>query len=483
MTGCYRFTCLFRVTFSGFGGVCYIPRGRSIGGTSSINYMMYVRGNKYDYDNWQAMDVVGWSYDKVLPYFLKSEDAGIDELKGSEFHGGGGPVGVEYPEYSTPLREAYIEAGKELGYRTGDYNGHVQTGIFHPQFTMKNGYRVSSGKAYMEPIRDRKNVHVVRNAFVTKVNFDPEDKTVESVEFEREGNVYEVRADKEVVLAAGVFNSAKILMLSGIGPKEHLETLKIPVVVDSMVGDNLQDQISVPVHFRVEDGAALIRPTFENKEAVELFVRDSKGPLTSVVGFEGLGFFDSKGRTNETLPDVQTVMMSYTPMPGDAPVVIFSSNKLRPKSRGTVRLRSSDPRDPPLIDPKYLSDDSDFNDTVASCLLSLRLAETRALQSFSLRVDTSWTPACSSYKDETDLCECLTENYSHPMYTAGGTAKMAHPREAEKSVVCPLLRVHGVHGLRVVDTSVMPLLTSGDTHAPSILIAEMGADFIKRQWS
>ncbi|KAH8031521.1 hypothetical protein HPB51_018090 [Rhipicephalus microplus] len=297
------------------------PRGKVLGGSSVLNYMLYIRGNRRDYDRWeQELDCEGWGWKSVLPYFIKSEDNRDPGIAHNGYHGRGGYLTVSTPPYVSPLAHAFVEAGETLGYPNIDLNGPTQTGFAIPQSTLRRGARCSTAKAFLEPGRGRPNLHILVRAQVTKVLFD-ENRRARSVLFRYRRLQRAVRARQEIILSAGSIGSAQLLMLSGVGPRLHLESLGIPVISDIPVGENLQDHIGgAGISFMINDSVSVVRKRFNPKTAFDYFIKGqdtsllSAGPLTVPGGVEGIGFIRTKYNAQHTdWPDVEVHFVSSTP--------------------------------------------------------------------------------------------------------------------------------------------------------------------------
>ena len=486
------------------------PRGKILGGSSVLNYMIYVRGNRYDYDRWLNEGNTGWSYNEVLPYFLKSEDNRNPYIAAnSKYHSTGGYLTVEEPPYRTPLATAFIEAGAQLGYSNVDINGIQQTGFMLTQATIREGSRCSTAKAFLRPIRRRGNLHISMHSRVLKVLIDRSSKVATGVKFERKGTIYRVSARKEVILSAGTINSAQILMLSGIGPAEHLQQQGIPVMSDLRVGDNLQDHISMGgMVFQVEQPYTFVDTRFLNLPTINQYIRHKSGPWASLGGCEAIAFVKSKyANQSNDWPDIQFHFVSGTPASDGGTQLRKSTGVrqdiwdqyykdlqwtdtwqvipvlLRPKSTGTIRLSSADPYAKPLIDPKYFNHADDIKVLIEGIKITLALSQTKPFQDLGSRFYDKIFPGCESYLLWTDTYwECFIRHYSSTIYHPVGTCKMG-PADDPAAVVDPQLRVYGIHQLRVIDGSIMPHLVSGNTNAPIIMIAEKAADIVKRAWS
>lgn len=424
------------------------PRGKVLGGSSSINFMLYVRGNPHDYDRWQELGNPGWSYQDVLPYFKKSEN---QQRGACEYHGVDGELSVTDLISPALISQRFVEASVAMGYHNNpDFNGMHQEGAGLYQMTIKDGKRHSTAAAFLVPILDRPNLTTTTAALVTRLLF--EGTRAVGVEYMHEGTLHQVRVNREVILSAGAFDSPKLLMLSGIGNQEYLESLGISVVVDLPgVGQNLQDHPLIPV--------------------VHLATQDLHPAITSSIVEAGL-FLHSEGNL-DAAPDLQLifspVVLTFPPSSDSGFTGLVCL--IHPESIGSVFLRSPDPKDPPMIRMNYLQSESDVQKVIAGIKLLRKLFQTSAFDEFrgeevAPGADVESDEALEAYIRET----CGT--VFHPV----GTCKMGTDRMA---VVDPELRVYGVEGLRVVDASIMPTITTGNTNAPTIAIGEKAADLIK----
>jgi choline dehydrogenase-like flavoprotein len=446
------------------------PRGRGLGGSSAINAMVYVRGCKWDYDNWAALGATGWGYDDVLPYFKRAEN---NERGGDAFHGVGGPLNVADQKYPHAGSLDWIEAAASLQLpRNADFNGVKLEGVGLYQATQKGGERWSTSRAYIEPAVAAGRLHVETGALVEKIEIEGGRATGVTI---RQGwSRRTIRARAAVILSGGAFGTPQILQLSGIGPAAHLQSLGIPVVVDrAAVGSDLQDHIDYVAGY--ETGGALfhsmsIAGQWRGFKAMLEWRKSRSGWLTSPLAEAG-GF--AKTRPDVAIPDVQfhfvpAVLEDH----GRTKVRVagFSCHVcvLRPESRGTVRLASPRAKVAPLIDPNFLSADADVATLLAGVKLMQRICESAPLTRHGGR---SRYPA-----DDDATLEQLIRNRADTVYHPVGTARMG----ADDVAVCdPQLRVRGVDGLYIADASVMPRVVSGNTNAPSIMIGERCADFVK----
>ena len=450
------------------------PRGKVIGGSSSINGLIYIRGQQEDYDHWRQLGNTGWGYDDVLPFFRRSEN---QESHHDEYHGNDGPLFVSDARDRHPLARAFLSAAAEAGYPSNeDFNGRRQEGFGYYQWTIRSGLRSSAARAYLKPLGKSQNLKIHLYAHVKRINF--ESRRATSVTYMHGDTQVTATANREIILCGGAFNSPQILQLSGLGPAQRLRDLGLDVLVDHPnVGENLQDHFSGSLIFRVPDAYSRNDlPSNWSKKIIQglKFLIARRGHLASAVSHVG-GFL----RTGPDVasPDIQLLLMHFTSdRPGAAlhgfPGSSIVTTLLRPESRGTVHIKSADPMASPEIRPNYLSAQKD-RDTL---LAGLRAARTIAAQpSLEPFLHFEYLPGSDQNSDE-ELLEFLNE-YGRSSYHPVGTCRMGIDDQA---VVDPGLRVHGVENLRVIDASVMPALVSGNTNAPTIMIAEKGAEMILR---
>ncbi|KAF7281593.1 hypothetical protein GWI33_004514 [Rhynchophorus ferrugineus] len=470
---------------------CYWPRGKVMGGTSVMNGMMYIRGARKDYDDWAAMGNDGWSYNEVLPYFLKSEDNKQVEKMDRGYHAEGGLLQVSQFPYHPPLSRAILKAAEELGQPIRDLNGIYHTGFQIAQTTNRNGSRLSTARAFIRPFKNRRNLDIMMNSTVTKVLINTTTKQAYGVEVLNHGTKQVVYATKEVIISGGAVNSPQILLLSGVGPKQELQQAKVPVVHELPgVGKNLQNHVAHFVNFNINDTntAALNWAT-----AMEyLLFRDG---LMSGTGIsEVTGFINTKyNDPNLDFPDIQfffggflancarTGMVGERVDNGTRQIQIIPT-VLHPKSRGEIKLRDNNPSSHPLIYANYFSHPDDIKVMVEGIRFALRLAETKALRRYGFQLDKTPVKGCESITFGSDsYWECAMKQQTGPENHQAGTCKMG-PKEDPLAVVDHELRVHGVDRLRVIDASIMPKVPTGNTNAPAIMIGEKGADLIKARW-
>ncbi|XP_067676229.1 alcohol dehydrogenase [acceptor]-like [Haliotis asinina] len=469
------------------------PRGKVLGGSSQLNYMQYIRGHPLDYDSWAAKGGEGWSYQDVLPYFKKSEDIQIERFKQSEYHGHGGPLVVTEVN-AFPIADYFVKAGTELGYKETDFNGENQEGFSRSQVSIGNGERMSVSKRFLWPVIDRPNLHVLVNSHVTKVMI--ENKKAVGVEYVRDGRFYRVRASGEVILSGGAIGSAQLLLLSGIGPKKHLEEMKIPVIANLPVGENLQDHMCLPMVSTIQKPLSLTEKKKESFLSLLEYYAFRSGYRTSSGGMEAMAFVKTK--SDEPSPDVQfhfvcscmdshlarlfnidqKIVEHFGWTSAEEGFTIFPT-LLRPKSVGTIRLRSTNPFEYPVIEPNYLSHPDDMRVLLRGIRVVQKLHETKAFKEIGAKLNDKRFPTCNTMKYDSDAYwECYIRAVATTLYHPTTTCKMGKPSDPT-TVVDPQLRVKGIAGLRVADASIMPDVVSGNTNAPSIMIGEKAADMIK----
>lgn len=452
------------------------PRGRTLGGSSSINGMIYMRGQARDYDGWAQMGNRGWGWDDVLPYFMRSEDyyLGADEM-----HGAGGEWRVEEQRLSWDILDRFRDACEAVGIpKTEDFNRGNNLGSSYFRVNQRSGWRWNTSKAFLKPAKNRNNLNILTGAQTEKITF--EGKRASGVIFKRGNEAHKVRARREVILSSGAIGSPQILMLSGIGKADALKAHGIEIMQELQgVGGNLQDHLQLRLIYKVNNIKTL------NERVGRLIGRlgigleymlKRSGPMSMAPSQLGVFAFSNKDlETPDLQYHVQPLSLDRFGEPLHSfPAFTASVCNLRPNSRGTVRLQSANPNDHPLIDPNYLSTESDLETAADAIRLTRKIVSQEALKPYSPE---EYKPG-SELQTEAELRHAAAEigtTIFHPV----GTAKMGNDALA---VVDDELCVHKINGLRVVDASIMPTITSGNTNSPTLMIAEKAADLIKARW-
>jgi choline dehydrogenase len=447
------------------------PRGKVLGGSSSLNGLLYVRGQREDYDHWSKLGNKGWSFAEVLPYFKKSED---QERGEDDYHGVGGPLKVSDLRLRRPIADRFIAAAQEIGIPFNhDCNGAHQEGVSYFQQTAFRGFRWSTAKGFLKPARSRSNLIVQTHAQACRVLF--EGKRAIGVEYMRDGQVTRARARVEVILAAGAIGSPQILQNSGVGPATLLRNVGVPVRHHLPgVGQNLQDHLQVRLVFKTRERTLNDEVNSPLRKALIglQYALSRTGPLT--LAASQVAIFTRSG-PNVDRPDIQFHMQPLSadkPGEGAHPFSAFTSSvcQLRPFSRGSVEIQSAHPLQYPAIRARYLSDERDFPVVIGGIRVARRIAEAPSL---APHIVSEFVPG-AQYRSDDELLD-VARRFSQSIYHPAGTCKMGRDAMA---VVCERLRVHGLTRLRVVDASIMPELVSGNTNAPVIMIAEKAADMI-----
>ncbi len=449
----------------------YWPRGRGWGGSSSINGMIYIRGHARDYDRWRQLGCEGWSWADVLPYFKRAE---CNENGADDFHGADGPLHVSNGRSANPLFRTFVQAGTEAGHSyTNDFNGYAQEGFGPYQLTIHNGRRWSAAAAYLRPIVSRPNLTIESHAHVTRVVI--EGGRAVGIEYLQKKQRVQARASREVLLSGGAVNTPQVLMLSGIGDPETLRRFEIPVVAELRgVGKNLQDHLDCSIQYECTQPITLYsqaKPLAAAKTGLQYLLFGNG--LAAGQGLESGAFL--KSRPDLETPDLQfhfiaALMFDHTRKKADRHGYMAHVCQLRPESRGYISLKSADPLAPPLIQPNYLEAEEDRR----ALREGVKLArEVFAQPAFDPYRGPELMPGAHITRD--DQIDGFVRKTAETIYHPVGSARMGHD---EDSVVDPQLRVHGIEGLRVVDASVMPSLVSGNTNAPTIMIAEKASDII-----
>ncbi|XP_074035097.1 glucose dehydrogenase [FAD, quinone] isoform X2 [Leptinotarsa decemlineata] len=487
------------------------PHGFALGGSSIINYMIHVRGNPIDYDRWEAMGNPGWSYKDMFPYFLKSEDSHL-QVQDEGYHNVGGFLSVSDVPFRTKAAEAYIKAAQEAGHPYVDYNGKNQLGVSYVQSTTRKGRRCSAEKAFLRPVRKRPNLKIQTRSRVSKILVNPETKTAYGVEYIKNGKVYSALANKEVILSAGSLNSPQVLMLSGIGPKQHLEQFGIPVIQDLPVGVEMYDHPTFPgIFFRLNESIDInLLKALTNPSTYNEYFREYKGMFTSIGGVEAMTYIRTNVSSDPDLsyPDMELFFVSgslntdygvayrkifnippatydkiWRPLEGK-PVYQILPMLVHPKSKGYIELRSRDPLDSPKFYANYLSDpeNHDVRTFIAAIREIQRISQSPSLQRYGAQIVDTKIPGCEGYQFNSDeYWECSLRTVIGSLYHQVATCKMG-PKINGASVVDPRLRVHGIKQLRVVDTGVIPLPLTAHINVPAYAIGEKAADLIKSDW-
>ncbi len=450
------------------------PRGKVLGGSSSINGMVYIRGQAEDFDHWRQLGNTGWSFDDVLPYFRRSEH----QMRGAdEFHGSGGPLCVS-DVAQHPICEAFIRSAIELGFpRNDDFNGASQDGVGYHQTTTRNGRRCSTAVGYLRPAMQRTNLRVVTGALTEKILF--EGRRATGAAYRLEGRLCTATAAREVILCGGAVNSPQLLMLSGIGPEQHIREFGVPVVHHLPgIGQSLQDHYSAPIKLRcklpVTVNDVMLSNAKKLKAGLEYYMLH-RGPLSMISSPAALF---ARTRPELASPDIKISISPFSaerPQDGLHRFSGFTSiaYQLRPESRGEIKLKSPDPYDAPAVYPNYLATETDHRTIVAGLKLIRRILAHPHMQGF-IEVEFQPGPAVESDADLLDYARRRGGTVYHPT----STCKMGCDPLA---VVDAELRVHGVDRLRVADASVMPTVVSGNTNAATIMIGEKAADLVRQK--
>jgi choline dehydrogenase len=455
------------------------PRGKVLGGSSSLNGLLYVRGQAQDYDRWQQMGNTGWGWQDVLPLFKRSEN---NERGADDYHGDQGPLSVSNMRIQRPITDAWVAAAQAAGYHYNpDYNGPDQEGVSFFQLTARNGRRCSAAVAYLNPVKSRPNLRIITHALVQKVVLDGT-RATGVIYRDRSGADHMVHAHKEVILSGGAINSPQILMLSGIGEAAQLQQHNIQVVQDlPAVGKNLQDHLQARLVYKCNE------PTLNNEVSSLLgqariglrYILTRSGPMAMAASL-ATGFF--KTRPDVETPDIQfhvQPLSAENPGKGADKFAAFTMSvcQLRPESRGEIRLRGADPAQYPRIIPNYLSTETDCRTLVAGVNIARRIARRNPL---AAKISTEYRPDPRLDIDDYAATLEWVRNNTVSIYHPTGTCKMG---QGAGSVVDARLRVHGIAGLRVADCAIMPEIVSGNTNAPAMMIGEKASDMLLHDWA
>ncbi|XP_017015932.2 glucose dehydrogenase [FAD, quinone] [Drosophila takahashii] len=493
---------------------CALPRGKVLGGTSSINYMIYNRGNRRDFDGWAAAGNPGWSYEEVLPYFLRSEHAQLQGLEHSPYHNHSGPLSVEDVRHRTRLAHAYLRAAQEAGHPRTDYNGESQLGVSYVQATTQKGRRHSAFRAYIEPIRSRRrNLHILTLARVTRILIDAATKSAYGVEFIHQGRSFKVRARKEVILSAGAFNSPQLLMLSGIGPEDNLKAIGVPLIKALPVGKRMYDHMCHfgPTFVTNTTGQTLFAARLGPPVVKEWLLGRADTFLSSIGGVETLTFIKvpSASQSPASQPDVELIQVAGSLASDDGTALAKGANfrpeiyekmykdltvrqqdhfsflimHFNPASVGRLWLHNRNPLEWPRIDPKYFSAPKDVEHLLEGIKEAIRISRMPAMQAIGTRLLDKPVPGCENHEFASDdYWRCSIRTLSYTLHHQVATCRMG-PESDPTTVVNHELKVHGMRKLRVVDTSVIPVPPTAHTNAAAFMIGEKAADMIRSEWS
>ncbi len=448
------------------------PRGKVLGGSSSLNGLLYVRGQREDYDGWRQLGNVGWGWDDVLPYFKRAED---QERGADDYHGVGGPLSVSNMRISRPICDAWVAAAQNAGYPFNpDYNGATQEGVGYFQLTARNGLRCSTAVAYLRPVRSRANLAIITRAQAKRLLI--ENGRATGVVIDRHGVEEIVRARREIVLSAGAIGSPQILMHSGIGPSDELKQQGITPLLDHReVGKNLQDHLQARLVFKCHEPTLNdeVRSWFDQARIGIRYMLFRTGPMAMAASL-ATGFM--RTRPELATPDIQFHIQPWSadsPGEGVHPFSAFTASvcQLRPESRGEIRLSGPDPLAYPRIHPNYLSAEMDQRTIVAGIRIALAIADHEPLKG---KIAARFRPTPEATTDD-ELLE-WARRWSTTIYHPAGTCRMGSDARA---VVDPRLRLAGIPGVRIADCSIMPRIVSGNTNAPAIMIGEKVSDMIR----
>ncbi|KAJ8680050.1 hypothetical protein QAD02_015837 [Eretmocerus hayati] len=486
---------------------CTLNYGKVMGGSTTLNAMMATRGNMRDYNRWaESTNDESWSYEGMLKYFKKLEKYDVTKAPvDTEYHGYDGPVHITDVPYRTPYVKSWVKAGEELGLPPVDYNGQKQRGLNYLQTNQLNGERVSTNKAYLHRIKQRKNLHVSMFSHVDRILIDPERRTAFGVEFTKEEKKIQVLANKEVILCAGPINSPKLLMLSGIGLQDHLKDIGIPLLQDSPVGENLMDHLTfLGLNFLTNDTGSILAPDLvkPNNPALNDYLINRKGPLTVPTGIEGVGYINVDSPDSSEPPNLEIMFSGVNANYYQFKITGLTdahynrsfaevNNKhgfqlwpvmIQPKSRGKILLRDANPKSSPKIIPNHFSDPDDIRVGIKGIKLALKISETDAFKQHGARLAHPAALGCEHLELYSDpYWECALRTLSQSLWHHSGACKMGQESDPT-AVVNTKLQVMGVRKLRVVDASIMPTIPTAHLNLGTMAIAEKAADMIKCEW-
>ncbi|XP_015600222.1 glucose dehydrogenase [FAD, quinone] [Cephus cinctus] len=472
-------------------GRCRWPRGKVLGGTSVLNGMMYMRGHPKDYNEWL---LPGWSWEEVQPFFLRSEDNRDIGTQAAmpEYHTTGGLYTIQRFPDQPQLAWNILEAAQELGFSVGgDLNANRHLGFTVAQAMQRGGVRLNSAKAFLEPAIDRPNLIVLLESTVHRVIIDPMTKHAQGVEYSHNGVIRTVRARKEIILSAGAVASPQLLMLSGVGPKGHLRSLGIPVIKNLPgVGNNLLNHVSVSIPFKIRGKKP---KNLMNVDTIKRYLIARKGPLSSTGLSQITGFVKVNKTENDDRPDIQIFFEGFNAnysRTGSSQEDMYAGDQffkivptlLRQSPLGSIKLRSNNPFDPPVIQANYLQTDEEVQRLRQGVRLAVALSRSPALKRINVELDPEPDELCSFYVFESDqYWDCVIAHRTNPENHQCGTCAMGNSDNVN-AVLDPKLRVRGIKGLRVIDASSIPRVPSCNLAAPVTMVAEKGADLIRRLW-
>ncbi|CAL7944268.1 unnamed protein product [Xylocopa violacea] len=478
-------------------GVCTWPRGKMVSGTGGMHGMMYVRGHPEVYNSWARSGALGWSYDEISHYFERVENP-IDPSILSDKPRTvpvPGPMKVQYYPYKPVFADEVLRAGSEMGYRTAKLKEYTQTGFMVAPMTTENGVRGTTSRNYLRPVHGRRNLKVLINAQVTRILMNNWQNKAYGVELvDKNGYKRVVKADKEVILSAGAVGSPHILLNSGIGPKEDLIKLGMPVIKELPVGKNLHNHVSVAVHFSIKDTAYEVM----TMNSVNEYLDTKTGPLASTGLTQVTAFFESSYAV-AGVPDIQMFFDGFSPkcprtglefeclngalaLCSDRRQIVLRPTTVNVATRGYMKLRSSDPLEPPLIYPNYFADVKDLKVLVEGIKKSIEISNTRTMKQWDLRLEPVVHPLCTNYHFGSDAYwECYVRAATGPENHQSGTCKMGADNDPS-AVVDPELRVRGVPNIRVADASIFPIVPNSNPIAAIMMVAEKASDLIANTW-
>ncbi|EFN84156.1 glucose dehydrogenase [FAD, quinone] isoform X2 [Harpegnathos saltator] len=477
-------------------GVCTWPRGKMVAGTGGFHGMMYVRGHPEIYNRWARAGNPGWSYDEIVHYFERLENPADPTILSDKFRSvkESGPMNIQYYPHRPEFTDVLLNAASELGYRTSRLKEYSQTGFMVAPMTIENGMRSTTSRAYLRPVHDRRNLRVLINAQVTRILISDWEKRAYGVELvDKNGRKRMIKCGKEVILTAGAVGSPHILMNSGVGPEKDLNRLGIRVHQDLPVGENLHNHVSVAVPMSIRDNPYEVITI----DAVNEYLEKKMGPLASTGITQVTAFLESSYATNG-MPDIQVFFDGFsstcpkTGLPNECngriancptrrnivarPTVVYA------ESRGDMKLRSSDPMDPPLIYPNYFTNEKDLTVLLEGIKKVVKLVDTSTMKKWDLRLEQVRSPLCQDFHFGTDaFWKCQIRAETGPENHQSGTCKMG-PGTDPTAVVDSELRVHGIPNIRVADASIFPIVPNSNPIAGIMMVAEKAADMINNSW-